>query len=208
MERAKALTAITAACLFVVGAAAAAEYELQWDNGVFRYCISYGRGEKTWAGIDFDTATLKTTTWRLKRVRANLGYGQNESWDGMRLAIYNMVEGKPAEIIWPKTGKPKFVMPYGIPRLIATWCEFPISYDLPKPKFVVALEQYYNPPFCDTFGAGYGRSFAEKHTWLNHWGAGWARLSDAVWMFRAVVEGPTNIGVAPTSLGRVKALYY
>ncbi len=183
------------------------EYYLRWDNGVLRYSICFARGEKTWAAVDFDTSTLKTTTWRLKRVRANLDWGENEHWDGMRLAVYGMAGGKPAEIIWPETGKPKFVMPYGTPSYICTWCEFPVGYDLPRHRFVVALEQCYDYPMCDAYGAGYGRGFAEQHVWLNHWGAGWGKTAMGVWMFRAVVVGPTNITVAPTSLGRVKALY-
>ncbi|UCH77869.1 MAG: hypothetical protein JSU81_09100 [Candidatus Coatesbacteria bacterium] len=200
--------AIFALSLAFAVPALGAEHELQWDNGVFRIAVHYQYGEGTWAGLDFDTSTLKTSNWRLKRVRANLGWTGNERWDGMRLAIFDMAGGKPGKIIWPKTGTPKLVMPYGTPRLICTWCEFGVGYDLPAPKFVVALEQYLDHPNCDSYGLGYGRGFAEKHTWLKYRNTKWELTGMGVWMLRAVVAGPTNIGVSPTSLGRVKALYY
>ena len=53
-----------------VATALGAEHELQWDNGVFRIGVHHQYGEDTWAGLDFDTSTLKTTKWRLKKVRA------------------------------------------------------------------------------------------------------------------------------------------
>lgn len=198
---------IAVTTLAFAAAAFGAEHELRWDNDVFRICVSYDRGSNTWAGIDYDTSTLKTTRWRLAKVRANLGMGRNERWDGMRLAIYDMAGGKPGKIIWPKSGTPKPVTGYGTPKPIATWCEFPVGYDLPQHEFVVALEQYYDSPLCDMYGVGYGRGFAERHTWFNYWNGGWGHTEIGTWMLRAVVEGPTNIGVAPASLGRVKALY-
>jgi hypothetical protein len=206
----KAVRNFAAVASFLAFAAAsfAAEHVLQWDNGVFRIGVNYEYGEGTWAGLDFDTSTLKTTKWRLKKVRANLGWAGNERWDGMRLAIFDMAGGKPGKIIWPKNGTPKFVIPYGTPSPICTWCKFPVSYDLPRPKFVVALEQYYDHPKCDLYGVGYGRGFAGRHTWLKYTIWDWEITGIGTWMFRAVVEGPTNIGVSPTSLGRVKALYY
>lgn len=199
---------IVALSFAFVATALGAEHELQWDNGVFRLGYHFRDGKDTWAGIDFDTSTLKTTKWRLKRVRANLGWTTNERWDGMRLAIFDMAGGKPGKIIWPTSGTPKFVMPYGTPSPICTWCEFPVGYDLPEPEFVVALEQYYDHPNCDSYGVGHGRGFAEKHTWFKYWNTDWKITPIGIWMFRAVVEGPTNIVVAPASLGRVKALYY
>jgi len=200
--------AILALSLAFAAPAFGAEHELQWDNDVFRLAVHFQYGEGTWAGLDFDTSTLKTANWRLKRVRANLDWAADERWEGMRLAIFDLAGGKPGQIIWPRSGTPKFIMPYGTPSTVCTWCTFPVGFDLPQPEFVVALEQYYDHPFCDSYGAGYGRGNAEKHTWLNHWNAGWVRTEIGVWMLRAVVEGPTNIGVAPTSLGRVKALYH
>ena len=200
--------ALVAMSLALAATALAAEYELQWANGVLRYAVHFRNGKDTWAGIDFDTSTLKTTKWRLKRVRANLGWTTNERWDGMRLAIFDMAGGKPGKIIWPKSGTPKFVMPYGTPRYICSWCEFPVGCELPLHKFVVALEQFYNHPNCDSFGVGHGRGFAERHTWFKYWNTDWEITPIGVWMFRAVVAGPTNISVAPTSLGRVRALYH
>jgi hypothetical protein len=199
---------IVALSLALSAAAFAAEHELQWDNNVFRICISYDPGANTWAGIDYDTSTLKTTRWRLARVRANLGPGRNGSWDGMRLAVYDLEGGTPGKIIWPKSGTPKFVKGYGTPDPLAAWCEFPVGFELPQHEFVVALEQYYDPPACDTYGVGYGRGFADRHTWFNYRNRGWEHTEIGTWMLRAVVEGPTNIGVVPASLGRVKALYY
>lgn len=200
--------AMVALSFAFAAAALGAEHELQWDNGVFKTAWHLRDGKDTWAGIDFDTSTLKTTKWRLQRVRANLGWTTNERWDGMRLAIFDMAGGKPGKIIWPKSGTPKFVMPYGTPDPICTWCEFPVRFDLPEHEFVVALEQYYDHPDCDSYGAGNGRGFAEQHTWFKYSGIDWGGFENGTWMFRAVVEGPTNIAVAPTSLGRVKALYY
>jgi hypothetical protein len=201
-------SAIVALSFAFAAATFAAEHVLQWDNGVFRVGVHHQYGEDTWAGLDFDTSTLKTTKWRLKNVRANLGWAGNVRWDGMRLAIFDMAGGKPGKIIWPKSGTPKFVMPYGKPNPICTWCVFPVGYDLPRPEFVVALEQYYDHPNCDLYGAGYGRGFAERHTWFKYRSSDWEITKIGVWMFRAVVEGPTNVAVAPASLGRVKALYY
>jgi hypothetical protein len=199
--------AIVALSLAFAAAALAAQHELRWDNGVFRYAVHFQKGKGTWAAIDFDTSTLKTTKWRLNRVRAYLAWTTNERWDGMRLAVFDLAGGKPGKIIWPKSGTPKFVMPYGTPRYICTWCEFPVGYELPRHEFVVALEQFYNHPNCDSYGVGYGRGFGEQHTWFKYGAQDWELTGIGNWMFRAVVAGPTNISVAPASLGRVKALY-
>ncbi|MGD8718308.1 MAG: hypothetical protein PVH29_05740 [Candidatus Zixiibacteriota bacterium] len=199
---------VVALSLVLITSSFGAQYVLRWDNGVFSGTCHFGKGENTWAGIDYDTSTLEGSSWRLTKVRANLGIGSNERWDGMRLAVFDMAGGKPGKIIWPENGTPKSVIGYGtVNRYVATWCEFPVKFDLPSEKFVVALEQHHDDPLCDNFGLGYGRGFAEQHTWLNYWNSGWDTTGMGVWMLRAVVRS-TDDSVEPTSMGRVKALYH
>jgi hypothetical protein len=199
---------VVAFSLVLTTASFGAQYVLRWDNDIWRLNLHSGKGENTWSGIDFDTSSLDSaTTWRLATVRANLSIGSNERWDGMRLAVFDMAGGKPGEIIWPENGTPKYVVGYGtVNRYSTAWCEFPVRFDLPESKFVVALEQYYDHPLCDSYAVGFGHGGAEWHAWRNYWNAGWERTG-LIWMIRAVVRS-TNNAVEPTSIGRVKALYH
>jgi hypothetical protein len=86
------------------------------------------------------------------------------------------------------------------------WYEFLVGWaPRDKRKFLVGREQFFDWPNCDPFCFDDNANVNEKHTWLK---------CDGVW-FRTVA--PNNLmlravagyygAVAPTSLGRVKALY-
>jgi hypothetical protein len=78
---------------------------------------------------------------------------------------------------------------------------------------LAAQEQFYNYPNCDPFALDNNTTF-RGHSWQYYEGS-WApyeRSTDPVYrnlMIRVWVEpGQEFHGVAPSSIGRVKALYY
>ena len=86
------------------------------------------------------------------------------------------------------------------------WCDFGVNWSLPKGirKFVAAVGQCYNYPNVDPYCLDTGPP--QRRGWTYDLGT-WQRLeSESNLMLRVVMQG--DIGVAPTSLGRVKALYY
>lgn len=107
--------------------------------------------------------------------------------------------------MWPENGQPKFVIPE-VSRN-CNWYEFAVGWPPgDKRRFLVGQEQFFNWPECDPFCFDDGEDVAdEKHTWFGY---------DGVW---SKSEGPNNLmlrvvagyygAVAPTSLGRIKALY-
>jgi len=182
-----------------------AQYELSWDNGAVGLSGYWLRpGEGCWKGNDFSVATLGSTATIVK-LRCCSGAGNNSVWDGMRFAVFSYT-GIPGAIMWPPSGTPAYAVGSGAGW---QWFDVPVNFDLPlgTTSFLAAEEQYYNeanadPWLCDT-AAGLG------HTWETWPGNGWQKQMDS-WhnlMLRAVVS-VTSSGVAPNSLGRIKALYF
>ena len=95
------------------------------------------------------------------------------------------------------------------------WAECEINWTCPTVAFVAAEEQFYNWPTCDPWAVDDNATF-RKHSWYYFEGS-WSPMTGVNveispyynLMLRVWVEpGQTFPGVAPTSIGRVKALYY
>ncbi len=188
--------------------------ELRWDNGTRSYLVCWYTGRDSWAGNDFAARFDKDTKYvRIISVRVyTSNEWPNDRWDGFRLAIYDFEgdpEPVPGERLWPKTGNGYFFKPTG-PKG-EYWVEVPVDWTTANVDFVAAMEQVYDQPRCDPFAVDTNATFL-RHSWSYYNGL-WERLkpmSDPYFnlMLRVVVEdGGSFPAVAPTSFGRVKALY-
>jgi hypothetical protein len=188
--------------------------ELGWDNGTREYLVSWYTGEESWAGNDFAARFDKDTEYvHIVSVRVyTSNKWPNERWDGFRVAIFKF-EGDPEPVpgdrLWPKTGTGYFFKPTG-PKG-EYWVEIPVDWTTAHTNFVAAMEQVYDQPRCDPFAVDSNPTFL-RHSW-SYYGGLWQRLeamSDPYFnlMLRVVVEDRGSFpAVAPTSFGRVKALY-
>ncbi len=173
------------------------EQELKWDNGTLGYVLAQ-LAAGTWIGNDFDCSTITAHNVKYMRVRSS-GEWPNARWDGFNIAIFDFRTGVPGARIWG----PKFVAGSGRGY---PWCDFEIGWKLPKGiyKFVAAMGQVYNYPNVDPYCLDTGPQ--QRQAWTYYQGV-WHRYeADSNLMFRVVMQG--DIGVEPTSIGRVKALYY
>ncbi len=188
--------------------------ELRWDNGTRSYLVCWYTGRDSWAGNDFAARFDNDTKYvRIVSVRVyTSNKWPNERWDGFRVAIYNFAgdpEPLPTERLWPESGNGYFFKPSG-PKG-EYWVEVPVGWTTANVDFVAAMEQVYDQPRCDPFAVDSNRNFL-RHSWSYYNGL-WERLkpmSDPYFnlMLRVVVEdGGSFPAVAPTSFGRVKALY-
>lgn len=90
-----------------------------------------------------------------------------------------------------------------------------MNWILPKRhySFMAVMEQRYNYPNCDPFCVDDNPTF-RGHSWVYYGGTWGYWIEPPHWpyinhMIRVYVEtGHTFPGVQPTSVGRVKALYY
>jgi hypothetical protein len=143
--------------------------------------------------------------WYVKYLRIYChrgGPNENEEWDGFRIAIFDFEDAVPGKILWPTNGEPLWVRPE-----IGSYCgwyDFRVDWMGPWNVFLAAVEQYYDPPNCDavSFDAG---SWQSEHTWYAVDGA-WMRFDQGTNLMLRV-QAELQGGVAPSSLGRVKALY-
>jgi hypothetical protein len=173
------------------------EQELKWDNGTLGYVLAqFVAG--AWIGNDFDCSTIVPYNIKLIRVRSS-GEWPNGRWDGFNVGVYDFRGGVPGARIWG----PRFVKGSGRGY---PWCDFGVNWSLPKGirKFVAAVGQCYNYPNVDPYCLDTGPP--RRRGWTYYLGT-WQRLeSESNLMLRVVMQG--DIGVEPTSIGRVKALYY
>jgi hypothetical protein len=190
-----------------------ATMELMWDNGLRRWSIAWYTGGDAWVGNDFDVSTLKTSYAKILKYKYyTRGAWPNQGWDGMRFAFYALKGGVPGSMLWPTGGSPYFFKPSGgIQAHI--WVEFNVDWTCPSVKFVAAQEQFYNWPTCDPFSVDNNTTFA-GHSW-EYYGGSWSPFQNESTpeyrnlMIRVWIEpGQTFPGVSPSSIGRVKALYY
>jgi hypothetical protein len=191
-----------------------APLELGWDNGTRSYLVCWYTGRNSWAGNDFAARFARDTTYvKIVSVRVyTSNKWPNEKWDGFRVAIYKF-EGEPdplpGERLWPKSGAGYFFLPEG-PRG-EYWVTVPVGWTTADVDFVAAMEQVYDQPRCDPFAVDSNPTFL-RHSW-SFYNNQWQRLetmSDPYFnlMLRVVVEDEGSFpAVAPTSFGRVKALY-
>jgi hypothetical protein len=133
----------------------------------------------------------------------------NQAWDGFRLGFFNYAGGIPGSQIWPTSGGGYFFKPSGANGHV--WVECDINWTCPTNKFVASEEQFYNWPNCDPFSLD-NNTTRVGHAW-EYYGGSWAphqgyegyyNLMIRVW----VETGQEFPGVSPSSIGRVKALYY
>ena len=180
--------------------------ELKWDTGSPRWQTYLAGGVNAWIGNDFDISTLSTFR-AIKTIRVYSGPGwPNDKWDGFRVGVYAFSGSVPGSLLWgPK---------YGIGTGSSYgWVDIGVNWTLPtgRDAFVGAMNQFYNYPGLDAFCIDNNPTFM-GHSWqyssgrwtlYKHSGA----LPYRNLMVRVVVDNET-VAVAPTSLGRVKALYY
>jgi hypothetical protein len=191
-----------------------ASLELKWDNGLRRWSIAWYTGGDSWVGNDFDASTLKTAYAKILKYKYyTRGAWPNIGWDGMRFAFYAFRGGVPGSMLWPTGGSPYFFIPNNPDIQSHIWVEFNIDWTCPSVKFLAAQEQFYNHPTCDPFSLDNNTTF-RGHSW-SYYAGSWSpyeRSSDPLYrnvMVRVWVEpGQEFPGVAPSSIGRVKALYY
>ncbi len=182
-----------------------AELELKWDDGRPSWLMCWYTGEDSWVGNDFDISTLATGWW-IKTIKVVSGPAwPNGQWDGFRLGVFTFSGSLPGS----RLHGPKYVRGTGSSY---GWCGFDFGmYEwslLGNKRFVVAVEQYYNYPGCDPYVLDSNQSF-QGHSWQYQAGkweplvgiAGYRNL-----MVRVIISD--LMAVVPTSVGRVKALYY
>jgi len=183
-----------------------AALELKYDSGTRSYFLAYYTGRGAWVGNHFDITMISGYRAIGKINVYSTPSWPNPKWDGFNVGIYAFAGGKPTSLLWgPKYFKPG--------RAGAGWCSCPVKWTLPSGNnaFVAAFEQFYNYPTMDPFAIDNNRTFV-GHSW-EYYRGDWrffTNLYTAPYrnvMIRVFVNN-TTVGVAPTSLGRVKALYY
>jgi hypothetical protein len=190
--------------------------ELAWDTGTRRWSVAWFTGGDSWVGNDFDVSTLKTSPYaKITKYRYyTRGAWPNKRWDGTRLAFYALEGGVPGSMLWPTGGSPYFFKPSNPDIQSHIWVELDMDWTCPAFKFVAAQEQLFNYPACDAFSLDDATAFT-GHTWERFRGS-WRPFSEQEnlgpyrnAMIRVWAEAPKSApAVAPTSIGRVKALYY
>jgi len=200
---------------FILATAAAAGdgglYELGYDTSSKALQLAWYTGAGYWVGNDFDISTLKTK----HNIVREMKYFTSPTWpnnryDGFRLALFEFSSGLPGAKLWPPGAEGRFVKPGGTEGFKTFW----VNYYLETTKFVAAVEQYYDYPNCDPYFCDGNPTFL-AHSWQKEAETSWVPLVGKNpypyrnLMLRVIVRiGYSEIGVAPTSLGRVKALYY
>ena len=189
-----------------------ATLELKWDTGTRRWSIAWYTGADAWVGNDFDLSTISGYKAISKFKFYTRGAWPNVGWDGMRFAFYAFRGGVPGSMLWPTSGNPYFFKPSNPDVNSHIWVEFNINWTCPSAKFLAAQEQFYNNPNCDPYAVDNNTVFM-RHSWHYYQGpwepASYREPYEAYRnvMIRVFVDDET-VSVSPTSVGRVKALYY
>ncbi len=188
-----------------------ASRELKWDNGSRSYFVWWFTGANSWVGNDFKGLLSSSTEYAVKKVRVHTtSFWPNDKWDGFRVAIYEFTD-TPGSIIWPTNQTGYFFKPANLAGHV--WVDVPVDWVTPTNAFAAAIEQVYNPPDCDPFAVDTNATF-RGHSWRQYNNTGWYPFYSPAnpyrnLMIRVVVADNTpDVGVTPSSLGRVKALYY
>lgn len=177
--------------------------ELSWDNGTRRWSIAWITGAGVWVGNDFDISTISEyRTVESMRVYSGPAW-PNGRWDGFRLGIYSFTS-VPGSLLWGPKSVIGTTSSYG-------WNNFTVNWTLPASNtaFAAAIEQYYNYPNVDPHAVDSNSTFL-RHSWF-YFGGSWRPYTNSVGyynlMLRVIVNNDT-VAVSPTSVGRVKALFY
>jgi hypothetical protein len=186
------------------GPANDATVELSWDSGSSSYGIAWYTGAGTWVGNDFNISTVKSYPYiRTMRIFTYPNW-PNGAWDGFRVGVYSFSGGVPGSLLWG----PEWYVPTGGQG----WKDIDVGWLLPSgvKAFVPAMEQYYNYPNCDPHLVDNNPTFL-NHSWV-YYGGTWSPNSNSTpyynIMLRVIVDNENNPAVAPSSIGRVKALYF
>lgn len=206
----RVILAVLAAGAIATGARADL-VELQYDNGARAMNLAWYTGAGHWVGNDFDLSTLKTSHNVVRQIKFFTSpFWPNNTYDGFRLALFSFGGGVPGSRLWPEAGDPRYVQPTGGEGFKEFW----VDYFLKTPEFVAAVEQYYDYPNCDPYFCDSNPTF-RGHSWQKEGAAAWKELTGIEpypyrnLMLRVIVFlNYSEIGVLPSSLGRVKALYY
>ncbi len=183
--------------------------ELSWDNGTMMYLGAWDhpRAGEWRVGNDFDTSTLEAKVVKILKFKTfTSDRWPNEGWDGFRIAFFDFRGGLPREMLWPTSGQGYFFKPSGVRGHV--WVECPINWTCPTPAFVAARDQGYNYPDCDPFSVDTNLEY-KGHSWMYVYSF-WSGFSETPYknlMLRVWVD-VTYTHLQPTSLGRVKALFY
>lgn len=178
--------------------------ELKYDSGTLRYFTAWYSGAGAWVGNDFDISAISDYRAIMKVRFYSTPAWPNGRWDGFRVGIYAYAGGQPGSVLWgPKYFKPA--------RPSAGWYNCAVGWTLPagNDAFVAAVEQYYNFPNLDPFALDNNPTF-RNHSWQYYAGSWRALIGYGGYrnlMLRVIVNN-VPVGVTPTSVGRVKALYY
>jgi hypothetical protein len=184
--------------------------ELKWDNGTRRWSIAWYTGAGSWVGNDFDVTTVKTSYVKILKFKMyTRDNWPNQTWDGFRIGFYNFGGGVPGSLIWPTGGTGYFFKPSGAGGHV--WVECPINWTCPARKFVASEEQFYNYPNCDPFSLD-NNTARVGHSW-EYYGGSWGPNQGYEGYYNVMIRvwvetGQEFPGVSPSSIGRVKALYY
>ncbi|MGD8719937.1 MAG: hypothetical protein PVH29_14095 [Candidatus Zixiibacteriota bacterium] len=186
-------------------AASDAYLTLSWDNGSPSWVLAWETGADAWVGNEFDISTLNTFS-HIRELRVWTRYSWPDGdWDGFNVGIYAFA-GVPGSLIWPAGGG-RYFMPDGAHG----WKCVPVDWVLPGgiTNFLAAMEQCYDYPDCDPYAVDNNDTFLGR-SWQYYRGT-WRPVEGTLnyhnLMLRVVVSDEM-FAVKPTSLGRVKALYY
>ncbi len=178
--------------------------ELKYDSGTKQHFMAWYSGAGAWVGNDFDISAISAYRAIMRVKFYSTPAWPNSKWEGFRVGIYAYAGGQPGSLLWgPEYFKPR--------RTTAGWYNCAVGWTLPAgtDAFVAAVEQFYNYPNIDPFALDNNRTF-RNHSWQYYQG-NWAELTGydryRNLMLRVVVNN-VPVGVTPTSVGRVKALYY
>jgi len=174
--------------------------ELSWDTGTITNAVAWYTGAGAWGGVDFNISTIAT----YKIVESGKIYyypnWPNGTFEGNRMGVWSFSGGVPGSLL----NGPTYVR-----GTASGWNTYANGYNLGSATaFVMAFEQYYNYPACDTV-INMSSSGTASHSWYYYSGA-WAGIAGLGYgsyplMTRAIMSDLT--GVTPTSFGRVKAMY-
>lgn len=191
-------TVVAIAILACAAGALAADNELKWDNGSF---LSGGGATVIYYGHDFDLTNYNPRHIKFIRIYSS-GVAFNGQWDGFDVKLFDFTNGYPGELLWG----PTFVIGSGTEGSGGFhWFDYAANFTLPAGKTkVVAVLTNHNPgpnvdPICQD-----NKTIAHHQWWLT--GTQWAMYNQpGDLMIRLVVSD--DVGVAPASLGRVKAAF-
>ena len=180
-----------------------ATLELKWDSGtLIAGGFAFYTGAGLWAGVDFNISTLAAYHYVSAGKLYYYPNWPNNIFEGNRMAVWSFVGSVPGSIL----SGPTYVR-----GTAHGWNTYANGYDLASTTaFVMAFEQYYNYPNCDPVIC-YSTQADYTHSWYYYTGAwhpiGGLGNGNFPIMTRAFVSDQ-GIGVAPASLGRVKAMYH